>query len=96
MVVLGAGLIASPTLARKNCPKLCKKVIAACSLCCQRGVSDSPRTQRECKHNCTPNILTACRLSPDTTICGDPSDVGIVGDCCSFPVPLIQSLCAEL
>jgi hypothetical protein len=96
MAVLGAGLMASPALARKNCPKLCKKVIASCRQCCHRGFVDSSRVQRECKHSCAPNILRACRLSPDTTICGDPSDVGTVDDCCSFPVPDIQGLCAEL
>ena len=97
MAVLGAGLMASPALGRKKCPKLCKTVIASCRQCCHGGFSDSPpRVQRECKHNCTRNILRACRLSPDTAICGDPSDIGIVDDCCSFPVPLIQELCASL
>jgi hypothetical protein len=66
VVVLGAGLAASPAHARKKCKKLCRDNIAACKAAeCQSLTSG----RRKCNRTCKRETIALCRSRPDTTTC---------------------------
>ena len=78
VVVLGAGLSASPALAKKKCKKLCRENIAACKAAeCQSLTSG----RRKCNRTCKRETIELCKSRPDSTTC---SPSGAFLDLASF------------
>jgi hypothetical protein len=66
VAVLGAGLAASPAMARKKCKKLCRENIAACR---EANCKPLPNHRRKCNRTCKRDIIQICKSRPDTTTC---------------------------
>ena len=66
VVVLGAGLAASPAVAKKKCKKLCKTDIAACK---ETNCKPLPNHKRQCNRTCKKDIIGLCKLRPDSIAC---------------------------
>ena len=66
VVVLGAGLAASPAAAKKKCKRLCRDNIAACKAA---NCASLPNHRKQCNRTCKRDAIELCRARPDTTTC---------------------------
>ena len=66
VLVLGAGLVASPAVAKKKCKKLCHDNIAACRLA---ECKPLPNHRKKCNRTCKSTIIQLCKSRPTTTTC---------------------------
>jgi hypothetical protein len=66
VMVLGAGLMASPAVAKKKCKKLCKDNIATCKA---ENCASLPKGKRKCNRTCKHDEIALCKSRPDTTTC---------------------------
>ena len=67
VLVLGAGLVASPTLgAKKKCKKLCRDNIAACRLATCKPLT---KGKKKCNRTCKSTIIQQCKSNPTSTTC---------------------------
>ena len=66
VAVLGAGLAASPAIAKKKCKKLCKDIIATCR---ETTCKPLPNHRRQCNRTCKRTTIDLCKSRPDSLTC---------------------------